>query len=196
MKAPVGELVKAMGRTAGKAVDYRTEVRVDDVDGRPDLGVTLDGLLIGLIELKAPGVGARPETFSGRNAEQWKRFKEFPNLIYTDGAEWSLYQNGERKSRLSISDDIRNGGARSLVSRERQSLEMLLVSFPEWGPTAPSTAEGLAAYLAPLTRILRDEVLSRWRKEAARCGRWQQSGRGCCSRKGRTRSSRMPMRRR
>ena len=159
LKVPVGELVKAMGRTAGKGVDYRTEVRVDDVDGRPDLGVTLDGLLIGLIELKAPGVGARPETFSGRNAEQWKRFKEFPNLIYTDGAEWSLYQNGERKSRLSISDDIRNGGARSLVSRERQSLEMLLVSFLEWGPTAPSTAEGLAAYLAPLTRILRDEVL-------------------------------------
>ena len=159
LKAPVGELVKAMGRTAGKAVDYRTEVRVDDVEGRPDLGVTLDGLLIGLIELKAPGVGARPETFTGRNAEQWKRFKEFPNLIYTDGAQWSLYQNGERKSRLSISDDIRDGGARSLVSRERQSLEMLLVSFLEWGPTAPATAEGLAAYLAPLTRILRDEVL-------------------------------------
>ncbi len=159
LKAHVGELVKAMGRAAGKAADYRTEVRVDDVEGRPDLGVTLDGLLIGLIELKAPGIGARPETFTGRNAEQWKRFKEFPNLIYTDGAEWSLYQNGERMSRLSISDDIRNGGARSLVSRERQSLEMLLVSFLEWGPTAPATAEGLAAYLAPLTRILRDEVL-------------------------------------
>ena len=167
LKAPVGELVKAMGRAAGKAVDYRTEVRVDDVEGRPDLGVTLDGLLIGLIELKAPGVGARPETFSGRNAEQWKRFKEFPNLIYTDGAEWSLYQNGERKSRLSISDDIRNGGARSLVSRERQSLEMLLVSFLEWGPTAPATAEGLAAYLAPLTRILHDEVLSSLAQESS-----------------------------
>ncbi len=169
LKAPVGELVKAIGRAAGRAVDYRTEVRVDDVDGRPDLGVTLDGLLVGLIELKAPGVGARPETFTGRNAEQWRRFKEFPNLIYTDGAEWSLYQNGEDKprSRVLISDDIRNGGSGALASRERRPLETLLVSFLEWGPTAPATAEGLAAYLAPLTRILRDEVLGSLAQESS-----------------------------
>ena len=158
LKAPVGELLKALGRIAGKTVDYRTEVRADDIDGRPDIGVTVDGQLIGLIELKAPGVGARPETFSGHNAEQWKRFREFPNLIYTDGAEWSLYQNGERRSRIRITDDIRAGGAHGVISSERHNLEMLLVSFLEWGPTAPATAEGLAAYLAPLTRLLRDEV--------------------------------------
>lgn len=161
LKAPVGDMLRALGRVAGKAVDYRTEVRADDIDGRPDIGVTVDGQLIGLIELKAPGVGARPETFNGHNAAQWKRFREFPNLIYTDGAEWSLYQNGERKSRIRISDDIRAG---VVIATERHSLEMLLVSFLEWGPTAPATAEGLAAYLAPLTRLLRDEV----RKSLAR----------------------------
>ena len=146
----------------GRDLDYRTEVRVDDIDGRPDLGVTLDGQLIGLIELKAPGGGARPESFAAgsHNAEQWKRFREFPNLIYTDGAEWSLYQNGDRKSRVSISNDICNGGAQAIASNERGSLQTLLVSFLEWGPTAPATAEGLAVYLAPLARILRDEVLN------------------------------------
>ena len=155
LTAPVGDLLKALGRVAGKAVGYREEVQVDDIHGRPDIGVTIDGQLIGLIELKAPGVGARPETFSGRNAEQWKRFREFPNLIYTDGAEWSLYQNGERQRRVRISDDIRTG---VVIAAERHSLELLLVGFLEWGPTAPATAEGLAAYLAPLTRLLRDEV--------------------------------------
>ena len=157
LKAPVGELLQAMGRIMGRSVNYRTEVRPDDLEGRPDIGVTADGLLIGLVELKAPGVGAQPETFRGRNAEQWERFKQFPNLVYTDGAEWSLYQNGELASRVRISEDIERG-ARAVVPGERGALETLFRAFLDWGPTAPSTAEGLAAYLAPLTRILRDEV--------------------------------------
>ena len=157
LKPPVGELLKAIGRIAGRSVEYRTEVRPDDVEGRPDIGVTVDGQLIGLVELKAPGVGARPETFSGRNAEQWRRFREYPNLIYTDGSEWSLYQNGERAGRVRISDDVRRG-ARFVDHDELRALETLFRSFVDWGPTAPSSAEGLARYLAPLTRILRDEV--------------------------------------
>ena len=157
LKPPVGELLKAIGRIAGRSVEYRTEVRPDDIEGRPDIGVTVDGQLIGLVELKAPGVGARPETFTGRNAEQWRRFREYPNLIYTDGSEWSLYQNGERAGRVRISDDVRRG-ARFVDHDELRALETLFRSFVDWGPTAPSSAEGLARYLAPLTRILRDEV--------------------------------------
>lgn len=157
LKAPVGELLQAMGRIMGRSVNYRTEVRLDDLEGRPDIGVTADGQLIGLVELKAPDVGARPETFRGRNAQQWERFKRFPNLVYTDGAEWSLYQNGELAGRVRISEDVTRG-ARSVIPTERGALETLFRAFLDWGPTAPSTAEGLAAYLAPLTRILRDEV--------------------------------------
>ena len=157
LKAPVGKLLKAMGSIMGRSIKTRTEVRLDDLEGRPDIGVTADGLLIGLVELKAPGVGAQPETFKGRNAEQWERFKRFPNLVYTDGAEWSLYQNGELASRVRISEDIERG-ASAVIQSERRALETLFRAFLDWGPTAPSTAEGLAAYLAPLTRILRDEV--------------------------------------
>ncbi len=157
LKPPVGELLKAIGRIAGRSVEYRTEVRPDDVEGRPDVGVTVDGQLIGLVELKAPGVGAQPETFTGRNADQWRRFREYPNLIYTDGSEWSLYQNGELARRVRISDDVRRG-ARFVDHDELRALETLFRSFVDWGPTAPSSAEGLAKYLAPLTRILRDEV--------------------------------------
>ncbi len=160
LKAPVGELLKALGRIAGNAVDYRTEVQADDVEGRPDIGVTLNGQLIGLIELKAPGTGAQPETFSGHNAEQWKRFRGFPNLIYTDGAEWSLYQdgNGEIRSRVRISNDIRAGGANAVFQSESNAFETLLRSFLGHSPIVPSSAEGLAQHLAPLTQLLRDEV--------------------------------------
>ena len=159
LKAPVGDLLKELGRIAGLKVDYRTEVRADDVEGRPDLGITVDGLLIGLIELKAPGVGARPEEFTGRNADQWERFRGFPNLIYTDGAEWSLFQNRERtRPPVRISNNVRLGGAHNFNRAGAQDLEAMLTGFLHWGPTAPATAEGLAAYLAPLTRLLRDEV--------------------------------------
>ena len=157
LKAPVGELLQAMGRIMGRSVNYRTEVRPDDLEGRPDIGVTADGLLIGLVELKAPGVGARPETFRGRNAEQWERFKRFPNLVYTDGEEWSLYQNGELVERVRITEDL-SRGERAVVPSECVALDRSFRKFLSWGPTAPSTAYRLAAYLAPLTRILRDEV--------------------------------------
>ena len=159
LKAPVGELLKALARIAGWQVDFRTEVHPDDIEGRPDLGITLDGQLIGLLELKAPGLGAQAERFTGDNKKQWERFRRFPNLVYTDGAEWSLYQNGELKSRVRISDDIRRGAPDETVLREGPSLEILSRLFLQWGPTAPGTAEGLANYLAPLARILRDEVL-------------------------------------
>jgi hypothetical protein len=92
LKWPVGELLRATGGLTGLTVDWRTEVHTEDVDGRPDIGVTTNGLLTGLVELKRPGLGARPERFTGANRRQWERFKALPNLIYTDGSEWSLYR--------------------------------------------------------------------------------------------------------
>ena len=158
LKAPVGSLLRGAGQQAALDVNWRTEVRADDIDGRPDMGVTVDNLLTGHVELKRPGLGARPERFSGPNRKQWQRFKRLPNLIYTDGSEWSLYRSGELKQRTKIVDDIRIDGATSLAPEDTASLYALLMDFLRWQPVVPSTADGLARYLAPLSRILRDEV--------------------------------------
>lgn len=64
LKAPVGALLVAAGKVAGKAIVSRTESRVDGVAGRPDLGVDADGLPVGNVELKASGNGAQPEKFA------------------------------------------------------------------------------------------------------------------------------------
>ena len=164
LKVPVGDLVRGAGQQASLDVNWRTEVRADDVDGRPDMGVTADTLLTGHVELKRPGLGARPERFSGRNRKQWQRFKRLPNLIYTDGSEWSLYRSGELKQRARIVDDIRSNGARSLSLEGVSGLYALLLDFLRWQPVVPSTAHGLARYLAPLARILRDEVQNALRR--------------------------------
>ena len=160
LKAPVGDLLSAFGRQVNLEVNWRTEVHADDVRGRPDLGISIDQLLVGHIELKAPGINVRPEDFPGRshNSQQWKRFKELPNLIYTNGSEWSLYRTGKRIARVRIADDLREGGSRSLDEAQLPKFLNLLNDFLHWKPVVPATAQGLAAFLAPLTRILRDEV--------------------------------------
>ena len=158
LKLLVGNLIKRVGAVVGD-VNWRTEVHPDNVNGRPDLGITMNGLLVGHVELKRPGMGARPENFTGPNRTQWGRFKELPNLIYTDGSEWSLYHSGKLYwKRVRISDDICLGSAALFQQESLAQFDQLLRSFLTWEPIVPGTAQGLAEFLAPLTRILRDEV--------------------------------------
>ena len=158
LKAPVGKLLSAAGNLTGLNVNSRTEVRPEHVNGRPDLGVTANGLLAGHVELKRPGLGARPERFTGRNRAQWQKFGALPNLIYTDGADWSLFRSGELRFTIQISPDIRVGGAKALDREALRTLQKLINEFLYWEPIVPSTAEDLASFLAPLTRVLRDDV--------------------------------------
>ena len=158
LKAPVGELLLATGKLTGLEVSWRFEVHPDDVDGRPDIGVTVGGLLNGLVELKRPGLGARPEHFTGHNRAQWERFKALPNLLYTDGAEWSLYRSGQLILRVRVAADVSQGGGNVLDREALGGLHKLLRDFLYWEPIVPGTAEGLARFLAPLARVLRDDV--------------------------------------
>ena len=158
LKPLVGDLVKRVGAAyANGEVAYRTEVLPDDVDGRPDLGITVGKLLVGHIELKSPGTGARPERFTHRNRQQWQRFQALPNLIYTDGSEWSLYRSGDKSLRVRIASDITEGTS-ALYLENLTDLDKLLRDFMNWQPVVPATVRGIADFLAPLTRILRDEV--------------------------------------
>ena len=161
---PVGTLLAACGEPWNLTVDSREQVKVRGV-GWPDLGVTVGGLLCGYVELKAPGLGARPERFSGQNREQWQRYRALPNLIYTDGSEWSLYRRGERAARVRITDDVRDG-ARSLNRAKLRDLSRLLHGFLQWEPATPDTADGLAEFLAPIARFLRDDVRDALQRES------------------------------
>lgn len=162
LKAPVGTLLVAAGKAAGKAIVSRTESRVDGVAGRPDLGVDADSLPVGNVELKAPGNGARPDKFPDkRSRDQFERFKKLPNLIYTDGREWSLFRDGVmRGDVITLSNDPTKGGSAGVTLDDAKNLLELLGVFFRWDPVVPSSPRALAAMLAPLTRLLRDEVLA------------------------------------
>ena len=160
LKAPISELLRACGEAWSIEVASRSEARAEAGIGRPDLGVTAGGLLCGHVELKAPGRGARPERFRGRDREQWQRFQALPNLIYTDGSEWSLYRDGQLPpvARVRIADDVSEDGASGLDVAALPKLAGLLRDFLMHEPVTPNTARGLAEFLAPLARLLRDEV--------------------------------------
>ena len=158
LKSLVGDLLRECGAAWDIETQWRSEARAEGDIGRPDLGITAGGLLCGHVELKAPGRGARPEGFRGHDREQWQRFQALPNLIYTDGSEWSLYRGGKRIARVRIAADVSDDGAAGLDAAAVSKLEGLLRDFLMHEPIAPSTARGLAEFLAPLARLLRDEV--------------------------------------
>lgn len=143
----------------GCLIETELEVSPDEIEARPDMAIYVDGLLCGYIELKAPGKGANPIHFSSKHdRDQWQHLKKLPNLIYTDGTEWALYRDGEQISEVFLSD-VR-------VKREPPSLDnikafdIMLRDFLSWQPTVPKNSEHLAEILAPLCRIVRDEVLN------------------------------------
>ncbi|MGC9360896.1 MAG: type ISP restriction/modification enzyme [Anaerolineae bacterium] len=159
LKPAVAALLGQAGELLDRAVQTVTEARAPDHLGQPDIGVTTDGLLAGYIELKAPGKGANPDKLSGRDADQWKRFQALPNLIYTDGNAWALYRSGERVGNVvMLSGDVTQDGSDAATAHDAAALLALLRDFVNWEPIAPSSPRALADTLAPICRLLRDQV--------------------------------------
>lgn len=144
-------------------VQALTEVRVEE--GRPDLGVFKDRLLVGFVELKAPGRSIRPERFRGNDKRQWERFRNLPNLIYTNGRDWALYRQGEQARRVSFPDDPAEVGEEALSEEAASELQALLFDFLNWKPKVPERPRELAEMLAPLTRLVRMRAAERVQNE-------------------------------
>lgn len=166
LRRPVDQLLERIGQEQGLAVVAKDESTLEDQTGRPDFAVTVNKLLCGYIELKAPGTGTDTRRFKGHNLKQWARFRHLPNLIYTDGNEWALYRNGEALRHVRFEDDLTVAGPRGVDEKSSLALAAMLTDFYQWEPIVPKTAAQLAELLAPLTRMLRDDVLAALRKKS------------------------------
>ena len=81
---------------------------------RPDYAITLRNVLVGFVEVKAPGKGADPRRYKGHDKEQWEKLQSLPNLLYTDGNSFSLWQNGELVgSIVELDGDVESSGRNS-----------------------------------------------------------------------------------
>lgn len=162
LKPEVAALFVATGAKYGLTVETRTETHLSEHKVRPDIAIYVGGLICGYIELKAPGLGAdAPKLKGDHNKKQWAKLKSLPNLIYTDGREWSLYRSGERPDGqpiVRLTDDPTDKGKAATGKQDAEALDRLFRDFLGWQPNVPHQPTPLAQYLAPLTRFLRSEV--------------------------------------
>ena len=159
--APMRCLLEAVGRLLGRSLTIVAETSVRGL-GQPDCCVEDRGVWIGYVELKAPGKGADPQQYRGHDRRQWDRFRHLPNLIYTDGTEFGLYRSGERVGELvRFTSRVDHVGRRAVSRRDAEQFRQLFAAFLAWEPAAlpdEPTARDIADLLAPLCRLLREEV--------------------------------------
>lgn len=165
LRSPFESLLTGWSESLGDGVVCVGEPGLGEAGGRPDYGVFRKELVVGYVELKAPGTGADAARYRGRNREQFRRFSRIPNLLYSDGNEWALYRNGERAGPVvRIGGDVVSDGRDALSPGDHEAVERLLRDFLSWEPALPTTRDGgihlerFAAMLAPLCRMLREDV--------------------------------------
>ena len=185
LRSPFETFMADAARALGWDVVCTGETSLPDRLGRPDYAVHLDKLLAGYVELKAPGDGATATRFRGHNRDQFERFSAIPNILYTDGNEWALYRDGELVDKvIRLSGDVATDGKEAAASRDADDIERLLRDFLSWRPFIPTDRrgkidlKGFAALLAPLCRMLRDDVTDALKNPASPlaqlAGDWRQ----------------------
>jgi hypothetical protein len=159
--APVESLLAASQALVKGKLNITNESATAEQQGRPDFAVGADGLLQGYVELKAPGKGARARKFTDKHDKaQWAKFRNLPNILYTDGNEWGLYQEGSEDpiAFVAFEQDITTTGAKGVTTTQAAKLATLLSRFFSWEPIVPKNPKDLALGLARLCHFLREDV--------------------------------------
>jgi Rhodopirellula transposase DDE domain len=98
LRAPLERLFADLAELCGFKREWIAavgETSLSTLKTRPDYAITLHNVLVGHMEVKAPGKGSDPRRYKGHDKEQWEKLQSLPNLLYTDGNSFSLWQNGE-----------------------------------------------------------------------------------------------------
>src|SRR5258708_7136261 len=141
LRAPLEGLIDDLAELCGfprHAAEAVGESSVAALHTRPDYAITLRNALVGFLEIKAPGKGADPRRFRGHDKGQWEKLQSLPNLLYTDGNQFSLFRSGQLEAAIVVlTGDIET--ARSALEAPPDLLA-LFDNFFQWAPIPPSTA--------------------------------------------------------
>lgn len=166
IRAPLEQLLTAVGKHQGLHVVPHDEVRDVERGVRPDYGIRVQGAIAGYLEVKRPGLPLDPEGFTGHDLRQWQRLSDLPNLLYTNGTEWRLWRGGQL-----VGDPIHlTGGSLANAGKALDppgALALLLTDFLEWSPAPIGSVSALVRAVAPMTRLLRGEVIDQLATEKA-----------------------------
>ena len=156
---PADQLIHSIGEMLELDVTSVWETPLEPERVRPDFGIRVGGILVGHVELKAPGKGADPTKFArtSHDGKQWVKNQALANLIYSDGNEWSLWREGQQvRSLVRFDGDVRVAGENLDAP---SGFESLIKDFLLWAPSPPATAGALAKSTAKRCALLRSEIL-------------------------------------
>lgn len=156
IRTPLENLLRTAGERIGVPAVFHDEVSDTERRVRPDYGVSVAGAITGYVEVKAPGHTIDPSQFTGHNKLQWERQRDLPNLVYTNGTHWRLYLDEELLTEVVLDGDLTTAGSKLLA---KPQLESLLVNFLRWKPAPITSVSALVRAVAPLTRLLRGDVI-------------------------------------
>lgn len=165
IRPPIERLLRAFCDHIGRAMTYYPETALDDLKVRPDYAIRINGAITGYLEVKKPSTDIDPASFRGHNRTQWERLKDLPNLLYTNGGSWMLYRDGEQVGDI-VHLDNSFATAGSLLAVRDGRFEQLLRNFLTWKPAQIRSVQQLVRAIAPLCRLLRQEVLDQLDREA------------------------------
>lgn len=166
LTAPTEHLLRSLARRQNVSLIAHGQHTIKKLKARPDFAITIGGRITGHIELKAPGKGVDPSKWSinSHDHEQWEKIKVLPNLLYTDGYEWALYQEGVQVGATArLVGNFDHGTIDLAVADDR--FEQLIALFLGWIPQQPENLGDLVKRIAGLCALLRDEVGERLARE-------------------------------
>ena len=167
IRSPIEGLLGGVGKRLGLKVIPHDEVRDTDRGVRPDYAISVDGAIAGYVEVKRPGQSVDPADFTGHDKTQWERQRDLPNLLYTNGLEWRLWRNAEPiEGAVFLTGGALGSAGRGLSAPA--AFETLLTEFLRWKPAPITSVSTLVRAIAPLTRLLRGEVLDQLSLEKRR----------------------------
>ena len=166
IRAPIRRLLDTFCDKIGLILDLYPEVELTELEVRPDYAIRINRVIAGYVEIKQPAVSIDPSTFRGRNKKQWERLRNLPNLLYSNGQSWALYQNGEQVGVTAHLTGALTTAGRKLIVQDGQ-FERLLRGFVTWQPSTVRLISQLVRSIAPLCRLLRHEVLDQLDRETA-----------------------------
>ncbi|MET8989371.1 type ISP restriction/modification enzyme [Nonomuraea wenchangensis] len=159
LRAPLERLFEDIAAALGVDVAMIGEMSLATLGVRPDYAVDVAGARVGYVELKAPGRGV-PTTWTPNKHEktQWEKLRLLPNVLYTDGALWALYRDGELIGQVArLNGDVRTAGSK-LVPSDGE-FARVVSDFLLWKPNPPRNIRQLVRAVAGLCKLLRTEVL-------------------------------------
>ena len=158
IRSPLEALLGAAGAALNVKAVFHDEVRDTERQVRPDYGVSVGGAITGYVEVKAPGRGINPSGLRGHDLRQWERQRDLPNLLYTNGTEWRLYRDSEPAGQPVTFTGGPLDTAKSGLTAPAE-FESMITNFLRWEPAPITSVGALVRAVAPLTRLLRGEVL-------------------------------------